>query len=45
MTRTFTLSSAVLALFLVVPTRADQALDSFARDVFRTESVRAPLTT
>jgi hypothetical protein len=44
MIRTFTLSSAVLALFLVVPTRADQALDRFARDVFRTESVRAVMT-
>ena len=35
---------AVLALFLAVPAHADQALDSFARDVARTESVRAVKT-
>ena len=34
----------MLALCLAVPARADQALDSFARDVDRTESVRAVMT-
>ena len=38
------LGCAVLALFLAVPGHADQALDSFARDVARTESVRAVKT-
>ena len=37
------ISCAVLALFLAVPAHADQALDSFARDVARTEGVRAVL--
>lgn len=34
---------AVLALFVAVPAHADQALDTFARDVARTEGVRAVL--
>ena len=34
----------MLALFLALPAHADQALDSFARDVDRTESVRAVKT-
>ncbi len=38
------IACAVLALFLAVPAHADQALDSFARDVARTESVRAVKT-
>ena len=37
MTRTFRLVFAVLALCLAAPAHADQALDSFARDVDRTE--------
>src|SRR6188768_1800381 len=36
-------SCAVLALFLAVPAHADQGLDTFARDVARTEGVRAVL--
>jgi hypothetical protein len=44
MTRTFSSLSALLALFLAVPAHADPALDSFARDVSRTESVRAVKT-
>ena len=35
---------ATLALFLSLPVRADPALDGFARDVERTESVRAVKT-
>jgi hypothetical protein len=42
-TRTFHLC-AVLALALAVPVNADQALDSFARDVSRVESVRGVTT-
>jgi hypothetical protein len=34
----------VLALFVAVPASADQALDTFARDLSRTESVRAVKT-
>ncbi|HEY6508214.1 MAG TPA: nuclear transport factor 2 family protein [Vicinamibacterales bacterium] len=37
------ISCAVLALFLAVPAQADQGLDTFARDVARTEGVRAVL--
>ena len=51
MTCTFRQVCAVLTLFTVVPglllaapARADQALDAFARDVARTESVRAVKT-
>ncbi len=40
----FTFISATIALFLSSPVRADSALDSFARDVDRTESVRAVKT-
>jgi len=43
MTRTFRLVCAVLALCAAAPAYADQALDSFAREVSRTESVRAAL--
>ena len=35
---------AVSALFVAVPAHADPALDSFARDVSRTEGVRAVKT-
>ena len=38
------LVGAVLVLFLALPAHADEALDRFARDLTRTESVRAVLT-
>jgi hypothetical protein len=44
MTRTFALICAALALFFTVPVCANTALDSFARDLDRTESVRAVKT-
>ena len=44
MTRPLALICATLALFLALPVRADAELDSFARDVERTESVRAVKT-
>ena len=37
-------AGAMLALFLALPARADAELDAFARDVDRTESVRAVKT-
>src|SRR5436190_22227495 len=37
-------AGAVVALFLALPVRADAELDAFARDVDRTESVRAVKT-
>jgi len=40
MNRTFHALCAALALFLAAPAAADPALDTFARDVQRTESVR-----
>lgn len=43
MTRRFPLALAVLALVVTGHTRADQGLDAFARDVARTEGVRAVL--
>jgi len=39
-----TLFTVVPGLLLAAPARADQALDAFARDVARTESVRAVKT-
>ena len=44
MTRPFALICATLALSFTMPIRADTALDSFARDLDRTESVRAVKT-
>jgi hypothetical protein len=44
MTRPFALICAALALSFTVPIRADTTLDSFARDLDRTESVRAVKT-
>jgi hypothetical protein len=44
MTRPLALVCATLALFLAMPVRADAELDGFARDVDRTESVRAVKT-
>ncbi|MBT2187979.1 nuclear transport factor 2 family protein [Sphingobium nicotianae] len=44
MPRPFALICSLLALLLAVPAQADPALDSFARDVDRTESLRAVLT-
>src|SRR6478736_6175853 len=37
-------AGAMLALFLALPARADAELDAFARDVDRTESIRAVKT-
>jgi SnoaL-like domain len=44
MTRPLTLACATLAAFLAIPSLADAQLDGFARDVERTESVRAVKT-
>src|SRR6185436_14622715 len=44
MRRIVPLTCAALALLLAVRIHADQSLDSFARDVARTESVRAVKT-
>ena len=44
MTRPFAFICAALALSAAMPVHADPALDSFARDVDRTESVRAVKT-
>jgi hypothetical protein len=44
MTRPLAFICATLALFVTLPVRADAALDGFARDVERTESVRAVKT-
>jgi hypothetical protein len=43
MTRAFAFVCGVLALIGLVPTQADQALDGLARDLSRTEGVRAVL--
>ena len=44
MSRSTRLLCAVIALFVAMPAHADPALDDFAREVDRTESVRAVLT-
>src|SRR4051794_33168252 len=44
MTRVLPLAGVAIVLCLTVPAGADQALDSLARDVSRTESVRAVMT-
>jgi hypothetical protein len=44
MTRTASLTFALIALVLAAPGRADQSLDALARDVSRAEGVRAVLT-
>src|SRR6187399_2221141 len=44
MTRPLTFTCATLALFLTLPVHADSALDGLARDLDRTESVRAVKT-
>ena len=44
MTRPLAFICATFALFLALPVRADAELDGFARDVERTESVRAVKT-